>query len=255
MSDVLDCLAVDELDAALALGAVETDEARAVAAHLASCPEPHAQLRAFVGAGEVLMMSNDPVSPSPALRDRLMTTVARTAQEHRPPSRVQVNAPYGTSRRGWLDWLSPRVARPLAVAAVAAVLAIGAWNLALQSQIGERERAMRAVAAAISGGEVAIRVDGSAGRGYLVDTPGKGAALVIAGLASLRADQLYELWLLDAAGAPVAVGTFRPGSDAIQVVPLDRDLTGYATFAVTVEARRVDSPTGHPVMVGDLTAA
>jgi anti-sigma-K factor RskA len=254
MSDVLDCLAVDELDAALALGAVEKDEARAVASHLASCAEPHAQLRAFVGAGEVLMMSNESVSPSPALRDRMMASVARTAQEHRPASSVQGDVPDRATRHGWLDWLPPRVARPLAVAAVAAVLAVGAWNLALQSQIGERERAMRAVAAAISGGEVAFRVDGSAGRGYLVDTPGNGAALVIANLASLRADQMYELWLVDAAGAPVAVGTFRPGSDAIQVVPLDRGLAGYATFAVTVEAKHVDAPTGHAVMSGDLTA-
>ena len=254
MSDVLDCVAVDELDAALALGAVETEEARAVASHLASCDEPHAQLRGFVGAAEVLMMSNDPVNPGPGLRDRVMATAARTPQEHRPASRLEGDEPSRTAR-GWLDWLSPRVARPLAVAALAAVLAVGAWNLGLQSEIGERERAIRAVATAIFGGEVAVRVGGSAGRGYLVGTPGGGAALVIADLASLRADQLYELWLLDAAGAPVAAGTFRPDGDAIQIVALDRDLAGYATFAVTVEAKRVEAPTGHPVMVGDLGAA
>lgn len=248
MSNLLDCQAIDELDAALALGAVEADEARAIAAHLATCAEPHAQLRAFAGAGEVLMMSNDPVTPSPVVRDRLMATVARTAQEHRP-------TPERGSPRGWFDWLSPRVARPLAVAAVVAFVAVGAWNVALQSQIGERDRALRAVAAAISGGEVAFRVDGSAGRGYLVDTPGNGAALVIADLEAIGADQLYELWLLDAAGAPVAVGTFRPSGDAVAVVTLDRDLTGYATFAVTVEAQRVAAPTGEPVMIGELTAS
>ncbi len=254
MSDALDCLAVDELDAALALGAVGTEETRAVASHLASCAQPHAQLRAFVGAAEVLMMSNDPVTPGPGLRDRVMATAARTPQQHRPASRLESDERSQNARRGWLDWISPRVARPLAVAALAAVLAVGAWNLGLQSQIGERLRALRAVAAALSGSQVAVRVEGSAGRGYLVETPGAGAALVIASLASLRADQLYELWLLDAAGAPVPVGTFRPGSDAIQVVPLDRDLAGYATFAVTVEAGRVQAPTGHPVMVGDLSA-
>lgn len=247
MSDALDCQAVDELDAALALGAVEAEEARAVAAHLATCPEPHAQLRAFVGAAEVLMMSNDPVTPSPALRDRLMATVARTTQGHRA-------APEPATDRGWFAWLSPRVARPLAMAAVVALLAVGAWNLTLQSQIGDRERALRAVAAAISDGEVAFRVDGSGGRGYLVDTPGAGATLVIADLATLPADRLYELWLLDAAGAPVAVGTFTPGSDAIAVVAVDRDLAGYVTFAVTVESGRSEAPTGTPVMVGDLGA-
>lgn len=247
MSEVLDCQAVDELDAALALGAVEAEEARAVAAHLATCVEPHAQLRAFAGAGEVLIMSSDPVTPSPIVRDRLMATIGRTPQQHR-------TALGSAARRGWFDWLSPRVARPLAVAAVVALVAVGAWNVALQSQIGERDRALRAVAAAISGGEAAMRVDGSAGRGYLVDTPGRGAALVVTDLEAIGADQLYELWLLDAAGAPVAVGTFRPGRDAVAVVPLDRDLAGFATFAVTVEAQQVQAPTGEPVMVGDLTA-
>jgi len=251
MNNELDCQAVDELDAAFALGAVEPDEARAVAAHLASCQQPHAQLRSMLGAGELLSLGLDPVQPNAAVRDRLMATIERTPQEHR----VGLGEREAAGRRnGWLDWLSPRVARRLALAAVVAVLAVAGWNLSLQSQLAERDRALREVAEAISGGEAAFRVDGSAGRGYLVETPGSGAALVIANLASLPADQLYELWLIDAAGA-VAVGTFTPSSGAIAVVPVERDLAGYTTFAVTVEADRVDAPTGTPVMVGDLTAS
>lgn len=255
MSDRLDCQAVDELDAAFALGALPPDEARGVVDHLATCSEPHAQLRAFVGAGEVLAMSAEPVPPSAELRERVMASVARTPQEHgaRP-----ANAPaqdWAAGPRSLLSWLSPSVARPLAVAAVVAVLAVAGWNVALQSQVGERDRALRAVAAAISGGEVAFRVDGAAGRGYVVETPGSGAALVVADLASLPANRIYELWLLDAAGAPVAVGTFTPGAEPLAVVPIDRDLTGFATFAVTVEAGRVTAPTAAPVMVGKLAAS
>jgi anti-sigma-K factor RskA len=88
----------------------------------------------------------------------------------------------------------------------------------------------------------------------VVDTPGEGAALVVADLAGLPADRLYELWLIDASGAPVAVGTFNPTEDAVIVVPVERDLTGYATFAVTVEAERVAAPSGSPVMISDLRA-
>ena len=236
MTDRLDCTAVDELDAALALGAVAPDELRAATAHLATCDQPHSQLRAFIGAGQVLSMSLEPVAPRPALRDRLMASIA-------PASRP---------RRDWLDWLSPRVARPMAVAAVAAVLAVGAWNLTLQSQLAQSDRALRSVADAISGGEVAFRVEGSAGRGYVVDTPGVGAALVITDLEALPSDLLYELWLIDAAGTPVAVGIFTPTTAAIAVVPLDRDLSGFATFAVTIEAERVDAPSGAPVIAGSV---
>ena len=242
MTDRLDCQALDELDAALALGAVPSDELRSATEHVAICEEPHTQLRAFLGAGQVLSMSLEPVTPSPALRDRLMASIA------------PVSVPVIAHRRGWLDWLSPRVARPLAVAAVAAVLAVGGWNLALQSQLAQRDRTLRGVAAAISGGEVAFRVEGSAGRGYVVDTPGVGAALVIADLQTLPADRLYELWLIDADLTPVAVGTFTPTTAAIAVVALDRDLTGFVQFAVTVEAERVVAPSGAPVILGSVAS-
>ena len=254
MIDRFDCQAFDELDAALVLGAVTPEEARAALDHLATCDQPHERLRELLGASEAVAMSLDPVVPDPRLRDRVMASVARTPQEHHtaPPVGRPLQAEQG---RGWLGWLSPRVARPLAVAAVVALLAVGGWNLTLQSQIAQRDRALRAVAEAISGGEVAFRVDGSGGRGYVVETPGTGAALVITDLASLPSDKLYELWLLDAAGAPVAVGTFTPGGDALAVVRLDRDLTGFTTFAVTVEAERVDAPTSTPVILGDITAS
>jgi anti-sigma-K factor RskA len=254
MTDRFDCQAFDELDAAIVLGAVTPEEARAALDHLATCDQPHDRLRELLGASEALAMSLDPVVPDPKLRDRVMASIARTPQEHR--AAPQVLAPDGERGRGWLGWLSPRVARPLAVAAVVALLAVGGWNLSLQSQVAQRDRALRAVAEAISSGEVAFRVDGSGGHGYVVETPGTGAALVIADLASLPSDKLYELWLLDAAGTPVAVGTFTPGGDALAVVRLERDLSGFATFAVTVEAERLDAPSNLDlVMKADLTGS
>ena len=254
MTDRLDCQAVDELGGALALGALDPAEAGAVADHLATCTEPHADLRSLLGAETVLAMSLDPVAPSAGLRDRLMSTIAKTRQDHLTVPAPRAPLPDRGERRGWLDWISPRVARPLAVAAIVAVVAVGGWNVALQSQVSERDRALRAVAAAISGGETAIRVDGSAGRGYLVETSGTGAALVIADLGKLPADRLYELWLLDPDGAAVAVGTFMPGGDAVAVVPLERGLAGFATFAVTVEPKRLAAPTGDIVMLGHISA-
>jgi anti-sigma-K factor RskA len=253
MTDRLDCQAVDELAAALALGAVGADDVRVVADHLATCGEAHEAVRELLGAAEVLAMSLDPAAPSPGLRQRVLATIDRTPQDRAPAREIPTRAP--RAARGWLDWLSPRVARPLAIAALVVVVALGAWNVALQSRLGQRDRALRDVAAAISEGDVAFRVDGSGGHGYVVETPGRGAALVVADLTALPADRLYELWLLDAAGTPVAVGTFRPGDEPLTVVLLERDLTGFATFAVTVEAERLDAPSNLDlVMIGDLTA-
>jgi anti-sigma-K factor RskA len=244
------CADVDELAGALALGAVDPDEARAAREHLATCPEPHAELRSLLGADAVLAAGLQPIQPSADLRDRLMSSVS--AMPRAEPS-TDVAAPERPARRGWLDWLSPQVARPLAVAAVVAVVAVGVWGITLSGQLGDRERALQAVATAISGGQAAYRVEGDAGRGYVVDTPGSGASFVVADPRSLPADRLYELWLIDPDGAPVDVGTFRPGDDAVAVVPVERDLAGFKTFAVTVETRRVDTPSSTDlVMIGNI---
>jgi hypothetical protein len=241
------CQDVDELAGALAIDAVDADEARAAREHLASCPEPHAELRSLLGAEAVLAAGLEPITPSAGLRDRLMSSIGDV------PRREAVQ-PAGepAARRGWLDWLSPQVARPLAVAAVAAFVAVGVWGVTLNGQLGERDRALRDVAAAISRGQAAFRVEGGAGRGYVVDTPGSGASFVVADLGSLPADRLYELWLIGPDGA-VDVGMFRPSGDAVAVVPVDRDLSGFTTFAVTVEAQRVSAPTTDPVMVGQIS--
>jgi anti-sigma-K factor RskA len=253
MSAPMDCAIAEELGAAGALGALDADERRALADHLATCPEPHAELRAMLGADAVLTAGLEPVTPSAGLRNRLMASVERTPQERRPMPPPAGATP--TPRRGWLDWLSPQVARPLALAAVVAAVAVGAWGLNLQGQLSERDRTLQAVASAIAGGEAAYRLNGDAGRGYVVDTPGTGAALVVADLEPVPSGSLYELWLLDEQGTPVAAGTFMPPSDEVAVVPIEKDLAGYATFAVTVEAQRVSAPTTTPVMVAPLGPA
>jgi anti-sigma-K factor RskA len=252
MTPRYDCRDVDELAGALALGAVDADEARAASEHLETCAEPHTELRSLLGADAVLAAGLEPIQPSAGLRDRLMESIGQAprATVEAAPDEPRER----TARRGWLDWLSPQLARPLAVAAVVAAVALGAWGVTLSGQLGERDRALRAVADAIAGGEVAYRVEGDAGRGYVVDTPGSGAAFVVADVGELDAGKLYELWLIGADGVPVDVGTFRPTGEAVAVIPVEEDLAGFGTFAVTVESERVDSPTLPIVMAGELAS-
>ncbi|HET7521044.1 MAG TPA: anti-sigma factor [Candidatus Limnocylindria bacterium] len=240
------CQDVDELAGALALGAVDADQARAAREHLSSCPEPHAELRSLLGADAVLAAGLDPVQPSAALRERLMASV--DAMPRRPEAAMSVAEP--PARRGWLDWLSPQLARPMALAGVGAALALAVVSVSLAGQLGDRDRALRAVASALAADAPAHRVEGPAGRGYVVDTEGAGAAFIVADVQGpLAADELYELWLIGPEG-PVDVGVFRPRNNEITVIPVERDLSGFETFAVTVEAERVTAPTGDPVMAG-----
>jgi len=251
-----DCARADELVAAWTLGAVDPEEAAFVDAHLADCPQVHAEARSLIGAGDLLALAQEPVTPRPELREQVMVSIAATPQDHRAGAARPAQAgDRGTVRRGWLDWLSPRVARPLAVAGVVAAVALGAWGLSLQADLQRTDTALRRVAEAISGGQAAFRVEGSAGRGYVTDTPGSGAALVVTDLAALPADKLYELWLLDAAGTPVAVGTFTPTGEDVLVVEIEQDLANFALFAVTIESERLPAPSSLDlVMVGELAS-
>ena len=89
----ISCEQVDELAGAYALGAVDAEEDRSMSEHLATCDQPHVEARDLVGAGAALAASAGDVSPSPGLRDRLMTTVAETPQEHRPQATEPAAAP------------------------------------------------------------------------------------------------------------------------------------------------------------------
>lgn len=166
MSDEMTHSQVDELAGAFALGALDADEEAALTAHLATCDQPHLEVRDATGAGLLMAARLDPVAPSSALRDRLMGTIERI------PQGPLTASPRG-ARRGWLDWLSPRVARPLSLAAGVALLVVGLWNVNLQAQLDQRDAALRAVARAISGSEAAFRVDGDAGRGIRGRHPGR----------------------------------------------------------------------------------
>lgn len=238
------CRDVDELAAAYALSAVTPDEEREISLHLAGCDRAHEQARALIDAGAIMPASLAPVAPSPALRERLMATIAETPQEHRAPAPMPVPMEAREERRAW--WQLGPLPAALAAVGLAAAVGLGAWNLDLNRQLAERDEALRAVA----GADAAYAVTGSAGSGWVLETDGQAIFLADA-LAELPADRLYELWLIDPEGEPVAVGTLTD-TDGVAIATLERALESATTFAVTIEAERVDAPTSEPVLVASL---
>jgi hypothetical protein len=242
------CSTVDELAGAYALGAVEPDEERAIGEHLVRCDRPHDEARELIGVGAVMGAADAPVVPSAGLRDRLMATVAATPQDHRPRAVVTeaeaAAEPDRQPRRSWWQ-LQPALAG-IAAVALAVVIGLGAWAVSLNAQLAERTDALRAVANA----DAAFAANGSAGTGWVIESGGA-AHFVAENLAELPADHIYELWLLDPAGTPTAVGTVEDPDDLV-VVALEQGLSGAAVFAVTVEQDRVEAPTSDPVLVASL---
>lgn len=241
----LDCAVVDELAPAWALGGVDPDEERALHTHLASCDRPHDAARAAIEGAALVPASLVPVAPSAGLRNRLMATVTVTPQEHRPQQRaVAERAP--EPARPW--WRFNQLPSAIAAVALAAAVGLGAWGLALNAQLAERDVALRAVAAA----DAAYIAQGEIGSGWVIQS-GDEAMFMAEDLAELAAGQLYELWLIDADGTAVAAGTLTD-TDGVALVPLEQPLGDSVTFAVTVETERVEQSQNDPVMVAAIGA-
>lgn len=244
-----DCSAVDELAAAYALGAVDPGEDRDISAHLASCDQPHEDARALISVAAVLTSSLERVAPSPGLRERLMTTIAETPQEHRPAVeyvREPVETLEASRRPAW--WRLSPLPSALAAVGLAAAVGLGAWGITLNSQLAERDAALRAVASA----DAIYAASGTAGSGWVIES-GEAAMFMAEDLADLPPDRLYEFWLIDADGNAVAAGTLTE-TDGVALVTLERDLEDATTFAMTVETERVDQSVNEPVMVAAIGA-
>lgn len=243
---LIECAAADELAAAYALGAVDPAEERAIGSHLETCANPHAEARQLIGAAALIPASLEPVEPSPGLRHRLMSTVAATPQEHRParePIR-QHAAPVVVPRTPW--WRISPLPAGLAAVGLAAAVGLGAWGYGLNTELNERDAALRAIASA----DVIHPVSGEAGSGWLVES-GDEAMFMAEGLAKPPTGQLYELWLIHADGTVLAVGTMTD-TDDWTLVTLERGVGNATVFAVTAEAERVDAPTSEPVLTAPL---
>lgn len=245
----LDCATADELAPAFGLDALTRDEARAFSGHLESCAQAHELARELIAAASLVPETLEPAAPSAGLRDRLMASVAATPQDHRQPvpdaaRPTYVDAP--APRRAWWQW-GP-LPSAVAAAGLAAAVGLGAWNVSLNAQLTERETALRAVASA----DAAFIAEGEAGRGWVIQS-GETAYFLADDLAELDAGQLYELWVIDSDGTPIAAGV-TTDTDGVALVALEQSLDGATAFAVTVETERVDQPSGTPVLVAPLDA-
>ena len=258
------CSDVDDLAAAHALGALDTDEQERVAEHVMECPEPHGEFWEMQAVAGILPESLEPVQPRAATRARLMATIETTQLGRVPAAAMAAAAPAAPARTTTtrttvrtttvrrVITLSPAVAVALATAAVLVMAALTGWNIQLRAELEARERSLETAAAIIADSRAAYRVTGTAAVGYLVETQSGAASLLVTDVAEVRAGELYAMWLMSDAGTAPA-GTFTPPPDSsIVVATLERPLTNYTRFVVTVESAQLEEPSGDFVMTADL---
>ena len=274
-----------DLAASYVLGALERSEEAAVRDHLATCAEPHPEFDAFGGVVPALLELGDLelVEPPASLGARIMAAAAADLAEHpraaapatrltppvpaapEPPAtiafptaaeRADRETRAGRPRTSRLDWV-------LRIAAVVAIVAVGAWGLNLQRQLDQAQRFDRAVAAVVqaAGQPGSKTVILAAGKDVKASGIGAVAAdgsveLAIRDLAATSGSQVYETWVIVGAQAPVAVGGFTVDSNGTASFRTRPATTpSGAVIAVTLEPKEGNTaPTGPIVAAGVATA-
>jgi len=262
--------------AVLALGALPEMEARALAAHLATCATcraTYAELRAaadLVGYGAEFAPSGLDEIAARRLKDRIMTAVVDSAAPTSTSQRA-VTSVNGKGVRARTSWV------PYGVAVAAALIA--AISLADNASLrGERTKdaaqvaSLRAAATRAALHETALTAELRSldARVATIVAPGSrhfpvasgevvtsGNRIVIAlhDLPALPAGKVYQAWTLARGAKAVSPSlTFRPDAAGIALVALPDAAAGLAAVAVSVEpARGSKAPTTKPAFIRKLS--
>lgn len=265
----LTCDEVRDLAPLFVLDALEPDEMAAVRDHVAGCAGAHPELLELGEAASALIETVEPAEPPARLKSSLLAAAAADLAEGRHPSTAPVVAAVpvvdpaaapsnvvdlaaARSRRGSrLGWL-------VAVAAVIAVVVIGASNLALRRDLDAAQAYQDGVTQALDlaaqpGSTTALLAgeDGSVSGFAVVGADGT-VRMTVQGLTPTSGSQVYTAWAIEGDAAPVAMGEFTVGPDGVATATATSPTTAPgATLALTLEPKAGStSPTGPIVAAG-----
>lgn len=233
----------DELKSLIApyvLGAVSTDEERAVRSHIMSCEDCMREAESLSGVAGALALAVDEAPVPSGFADAIVAKV----QSERPATS---GAPVVIVDR-WFRWRKA-VAGVAAVAVLAAIFSTSAF-LAQRAQVQRYESAVPPLVH----GE-GMRLAGAGGAVARMVPTADGATLFATGLDEAPDRHTYQLWLMECEDPgvietcdPTSAGTFDV-SGGIAVLETRTSLEGYDRAAVTVEPEGgSEGPTTLPVI-------
>lgn len=268
----LTCAEVADLAPAFVLGALEAAASDTVRRHLAECPEAHAEMAELHSVLPALFEVVEPVAPPAGLKDRILAAAAADTQRVTDASRVAAAPPASDVQRprvvgdrapGWTSIFRRPVWAAVSLAAVLAVVALGAWNLDLQ----DRNRALAAyqqgveqvlAEAAQPGAQLAVLAPTAGGgpSGLAAVAEDGTVAIVMRNLAPTSGTEVYEAWLIAGDLAPVPIGEMRVGADGTAALVTNQvPLGSGVTVALTLEpGPDSTAPTTTPVVAGQAKA-
>jgi hypothetical protein len=255
------------------LGALTPAEERAVREHLATCAEAHPEFAQLGGIVPAFAASLELTEPPPALRERIMAAAAADLRERRGATAPATMAPDAARSPGVAaptvsvrDVVpfpadrarsrAPRYGWVLGIAAALVIVALGAWNLRLQSQLSDAQAYQQRVEQVLAiartpGGVLAVLSSPTVGGqdGLVAVGPDGRAAMVVSGLPPTSAGEVYEVWFIVGSNAPQPVGALSQSGGVAFMSGTPGPLPPGATVALTREPRPNPTAPTLPILV------
>ena len=289
MRAAVTCDRVRELASGFVLGALDTDEMIAVAAHLDSCPEEHPEVYEFGGVVPYLAETIEPVEPPSWLREsviaaakadlnarrrvgvssepRVIQPIAMPAPapvalsavgESRPGAAggpiTSIAATRASRRRRIMTW-SMRAAAAVAILVLTGtgIVVQDGLSKALKAQTAD-EKINYALTQTDTRSAVMTSTGGSKVGGIAALLPTGHIYLKLYGLAPTKNDEVYTAWLTTDKGGPIKVGSFTPYDDGVGFLDVDNAPTSASLWLyVSKEPNdKVTKPNGPIVVSGML---
>ena len=257
----------DELAVGWALHALEPGDDADFARHLPGCARCAAIVAETTEVMGAMAADLPAAEPSEALGARLRDAVVATEQVHRPTASPEIEAPRAVPPARPAVVPAPRRTRrfapALVAAAVAAVLGLGAWNVALRSERAELSSAVAeqrdVVDALLSPDRVPLDPLGADGRPVATVVPHDGDIEVVTHGLSVNdaARTTYVVWGVGDEGAE-PLGTFDVERSQTELRTVGSELTGlddYPQYAISLEpGREAPSDPTEVVATGQVTS-
>ena len=228
-----------------ALGALSTEDAERIAAHLAACPACREDARSLAEVVSTLPDTVPSRAPRDVLRDRILAAARGDVPAGARPAAAW-RIPFGRVR-AW----PIAIAGLASVAVLLAVIDIDASRRLAQAT-AERDK-WAAIADSVSEGgrwwymAGKDELDGAGGTLIVPRAEGHGPFVLFHDLPKLSG-KLLTVWLVSSDNTWVRAATFRPNGQGLQAVDVTVPVAGFDRCAVTVETAWTGPHTGTVVM-------
>lgn len=235
-----------EMIPARALSALDAAEAQALNEHLENCAECRKELEEWQATASTLSLTADPVEPSPAVRERILSEVRKDL------SSPQVLPFRSTPRNIWSSFgsLGAMAAVVVLTALIVGLVVLWRQNLSMQNELAQSREFVELVTTPGARVSELKGVDLGAGATASLAYDQNGHAMLMASkLPDPPQGKAYQLWFIVGNNPPMPGKTFSPDNTGKGTLKeqMPREALGAAIFAITMEPEGGSSAPTSPI--------